>query len=117
MNGESDQIEYLRNYLARPCFIFSGTDLKVFSRMGDRVADSISRILDPSEALDNTELKKVLAAVSASLEYPDDIANDAGRIPGATQRLLRTRLMLSKCPEQHARIQAAIEKMHLILSE
>ncbi|HVW84713.1 MAG TPA: hypothetical protein VHB50_08525 [Bryobacteraceae bacterium] len=106
---EHNRIAYVRMYLNRPGFHLTGTDLRVFSAMGDRVAASISAELNPAKLREQFFLQKVLAAVCASLECPDNVESKADRIPIATRALLRDLMADAGSNDERSRIRAAMD--------
>jgi hypothetical protein len=106
MHDDADNtqfIEYLRRYLSRPGFHIKGTDLRVFSAMGDRVAGGLIELIGTRDQFSDVELQMILAAVKASLEYPEDIQFERDRRPEASVRLLE-RLLGGTVVENRATI-------------
>jgi hypothetical protein len=104
-----NRVAYVRMYLNRSGFHLTGTDLRVFSAMGDRVAAFISAELNPARLREQFFLQKVLTAVCASLEYPDNVENKADRIPTATLALLQGLMAGDASDDDRLRIRAAMD--------
>lgn len=107
-SDNADNFDHVKAYFDRPSFFMSGLDLRVFSLMGDRVAAAILRILPLDRRVNDQQLTKILAAVHASLEYPEDVDSELDRHPDSTLSLLEE-LAGAAVGEQKDRIRSAIE--------
>ena len=101
---------YIRNYLRRPHFLLTGTDLRVFSAMGDRFARHISATMELSRPLGDPQLQAILAAVYASVEYPQDVRQEEDREPSESVRLLKV-LLTSASSDQKTSIETTLRKI------
>lgn len=104
-------VGYVKEYLARPHFLLTGLDLRVFSKMGDSVAIAVLRVLFPDQAMDDLKLKKILAAVCAAMEHPSDIAEVPDRTPAITLCLLKSLAAEAKSQSHRDSVKAAMERI------
>jgi len=115
-SGDTDgfyHLDYIRGYLNRPMFLLNGIDLRVFSMMGDRAAVSILKTLFPDWQVDQTKLRKILAALCAAIEYPADIEIESDRVPAVTVCLLEALAARAQCVEDKELIQSAMETIRM----
>ena len=108
---EFNELAYIKCYLGIPCFHLTGFHLKRFSMMGDRVATSIIKALYPDVRVDEVMLKKILAAVCASLEYPSATENESDRTPAVTMLLLEALMTRAESAEQKNVIQSSMDEV------
>jgi len=106
-----DEDALIKHFLALPVFLLTGTDLKVFSQLGDRVADSIARIILIDDPMSDDMLQRVLLAVKASLKYTTDIARPIDRQPVRSIRLLEALLNATNSNQQRGSIAAVIHEL------
>jgi hypothetical protein len=101
-----DEDAYIKHFLALPVFLLTGTDLKVFSHLGDRVAGSIARVTSINGPMSDDMLQRVLLAVKASLKYATGITR-----PTQSIQLLETLLNATNSDLQRGAIAAAIQEL------
>ena len=110
-NQNPDRAEYVRRYLERPGFHLSGTDIRVFSAMGDSAGAAVLASLDPARLGEKFFLQKVLAAACVWLEHPEAAESHADRVPSATRVLLLSLMADAGSDEQRSRIRAAMDSL------
>src|SRR5262249_49186577 len=88
-----------------------GYDLKLFSRMGDRVATAILKVLYPGWAVADEGLKKILVALCAAFEHPGNIEEASDRIPAVTNCLLDRLIAGAATDEQGRAIASARQRI------
>ena len=104
-----DYSDYVRSYLARPMFLMTGGDLRVFSMLGDRTAVGLIKALYPDWQLDVLLLQKIVNAMGAALEYPAHIERVSDRVPAVTDCLLQVLMEKARTPEEKEMVQSAAE--------
>ncbi len=111
MDNDLYELVRLRSYLQFPVTVLWGTDVKLFVRLGDRVAVGFAKVLSPQELYDGALANKVLIALetafsnTAATEIPSD------RRPDVAILLLEHMLRVASDPEVQRNVNALIYKL------
>jgi hypothetical protein len=101
----------IKSWLERPGYSLSGTQLKLFSTAGDRVAVAALRALYPLRQLDDVRLGKILAAVSNAFQYPEMIQSEMDRVPAVTMCVLEMLANHVSLSEQKKNVQLVMDEI------
>ena len=105
------QLAAVRSYLLRDFFMLTGTLLKTFGRLGDRLAASVLMCVDWAQLSDPEMAKRIAIALSAAFAESEGKSCRADRVPALSINLLERLLVEVRDPEPRRLVGEALVKL------
>jgi hypothetical protein len=106
-----DELVVVRSYLEFPFNRIEGFQMRIFARMGDRLAVAIAKVLYPLDRADETLVRKVVAALHIAFESTENIENQLDRKPAIALLLLDALSAHAESVAQKASLRTAREEL------
>lgn len=109
--GDAYQVAVIHSYLKRSFFLLTGTLLKTFSRLGDRVAVSIMMCLDDKAINDPETARRIAVALDITFKEPTGFVCEIDAQPVFSIFYLERTLRLCSHQESRRLIEEQLTKL------